>query len=419
VVQHSRPSPARRVPGRLLLLLLLGTLTGLATLTLDMYLPAFPQMSADFGVSQVEIQLSLTSCLIGLALGQLVTGPVSDRWGRRGPALVGLLAYIAATLLCVIAPSATTLTMLRLIQGFTGGMGSVIARSIVRDLYSGVAAAKFFSRLTLVFGVAPIAAPTIGSLVLRTGSWRMIFVALAAIGALLAVLVAWRLLETLPRAARSAGGAQQTLRAIRTVLADRVFLGYSLTQGFAFAGLFTYIAESSFVFQEVFGLSDTTYSLLFGLNSVGLITLSQLNVRLLDRFAPRQLLNATLLAGAVATAVLMLGAVLDSLPLVVVALLAYVTTIGMVNPNGTTLALDRHGTSVGTAAALMGALQSAIAALGAPLAGGLGPNGNAVPMAAVMCGCALLSLLSLHLLARDRRASGTAARPAPTPVTTA
>ncbi|WP_319463920.1 multidrug effflux MFS transporter [Micromonospora sp. RTP1Z1] len=385
--------------GGLTLLVLLGTLTAIGPLSLDMYLPAFPAMTRDLGADQAGIQLSLTTCLIGLAFGQLVTGPLSDRWGRRRPVLVGVTAYALLALVCAIAPNAPALAAARFAQGFAGGMGVVVARAVVRDLYAGRAAAKYFSRLTLVFGVAPVAAPSVGSLVLRFGSWRAVFVTLAVIGLLLAAAVAWRLPETLPAERRSTGGLAGTARTMRSLFADRVYLGYALTQGFAFAGLFAYISGSSFVFQDVFGVSGGTFSLIFGLNALALVATGQVNARLLDRFSPRRLLVATLLVSAVAAVGVLTGALADSLAVVAVTLFAFVGSLGMVMPNSTALALDKHAGHAGTAAALMGGIQSVVGALAAPLVG-LGGEGSAIPMATVLAGAAALSLTAVLTLAR-------------------
>ncbi|MFD2766007.1 multidrug effflux MFS transporter [Micromonospora eburnea] len=399
----ARPSVdgAARRGGGAGLLVLLGTLTALGPLSLDMYLPAFPAMTRDLHADQAQIQLSLTTCLVGFALGQLVTGPLSDRWGRRRPVLVGVTAYALLALACAAAPTAPVLAAARFVQGFAGGMGVVVARAVVRDLYSGRAAARYFSRLTLVFGVAPVAAPGVGSLVLRFGSWRSVFLTLAAIGLLLAVAVALRLPETLPAERRSTGGLAATARTMRTLAADRVYLGYALTQGFAFAGLFAYISGSSFVFQDVFGVSAAAFSLVFGLNALALVATGQANARLLDRFSPRRMLLGALLVGAMAALGVLAGALAGSLVLVAVALLVFVGSLGMVTPNSTALALDSHARHAGTAAALMGGVQSVVGALAAPVVG-LGGEGSAVPMAAVLATAAALSLAAVHTLTRPR-----------------
>ncbi|MGK5741689.1 multidrug effflux MFS transporter [Micromonospora sp. URMC 103] len=395
-----RPPAADRARTGRGLLPLLGLLTAFGPLSLDMYLPAFPEMTRDLGADQAQIQLSLTTCLIGMALGQLVTGPLSDRWGRRRPVLAGVAAYALLSLVCAIAPNAPALAGARFAQGFAGGMGVVVARAVVRDLHSGRAAAKYFSRLTLVFGVAPVAAPGVGSLVLRFGSWRAVFVTLAVIGLLLAAAVAWRLPETLPAERRSDGGLLATARTMRSLAVDRIYLGYALTQGLAFAGLFAYISGSSFVFQDVFGVSGGTFSLIFGLNALALVATGQANARLLDRFGPRTLLTRALVVSVVAAAGLLAGAVAGGPWVVAGSLFVFVGSLGMVTPNSTALGLDRHPRHAGTAAALMGTVQSVVGALAAPLVG-LGGEGSAVPMAAVVAGAVALSLTAVVVLTRS------------------
>ncbi|GIJ27045.1 Bcr/CflA family drug resistance efflux transporter [Micromonospora qiuiae] len=382
------------------LLVLLGSLTAIGPLSLDTYLPALPEMTRDLAASQAQIQLSLTTCLVGMALGQLVTGPLSDRWGRRRPVLVGVGAYALLSLVCALAPSAPALAAARFFQGFAGGMGTVVARAVVRDLYAGRAAAKYFSRLVLVFGLAPMAAPALGGLILRLGDWRGIFVALTVVGALLAVAVAWRLPETLPATRRATGGLAATA-AGRSLLTDRVYLGYALTQGLAFAGLFGYLSGSSFVLQDVFGLSVGAFTLVFGVNALAFVAVGQLNARLLDRYDPRPLLVVGLVVGLLAGLGVVAGALLDAPALVIVALFVLIGSLGLVMPNGTALALDRHAAHAGTAAALLGGIQAVVAAGAAPLVG-LAGEGSALPMAVVMSGAAAGSLLMLLTLARHR-----------------
>lgn len=389
-------------PHRPLLVVMLGLVTAIGPLSLDMYLPAFPAVAADLHVPAAEVQLSLTTCLIGLALGQLVCGPLTDRWGRRRPVLIGVGAYAILSLLCALAPSAPLLAAIRLLQGFAGGAGVVVARAIVRDLYSGVAAAKFFSRLILIFGVAPIAAPSLGSAVLKVTSWHGIFVALGIIATLLTALLAWRIPETLPADRRSPGGLRDTARTARVLAADRVYIGYTLAQSFAFAALFSYISGSSFVLQDGYGISPTVFSILFGVNACALIVLSQANSKLLDRAAPRRLLLATLAAQALSGAVVLAAATLGSLSGLITGLFVLVGTIGMVTPNATALALDRHPERAGTAAALMGGVQSVIAALAAPLMG-FGDPGLGVPMGVAILASAVVALLSVLLLTAPRR----------------
>ncbi|MEV6368934.1 multidrug effflux MFS transporter [Micromonospora musae] len=394
--REANAGPARGGAG---LVALLGLLTAFGPLSLDMYLPAFPAMAHDLGADQAHIQLSLTTCLVGTAVGQFVTGPLSDRLGRRRLVLAGVLAYALLSLVCAVSPNASALAVARFAQGFAGGMGVVVARAVVRDLHSGRAAAKYFSQLTLIFGVAPVAAPGIGSLVLRFGSWRAVFVVLAVIGLLLAVAVARRLPETLPVERRNGAGLASTVRTMRMLATDRIYVGYVLTQALAFAGLYAYISGSSFVFQDVFGVSDTTFSLIFGLNALGLVALGQANARLLDHSGPRTLLTRTLMVGTVAAAGLLAGALVGSPWTVAACLFVFVASLGMVAPNSTALGLDRHPRHAGSAAALLGTVQSVIGALAAPLVG-LGGEGSGVPMAAVVAGAVVLSLGTVLTLTR-------------------
>ena len=393
------PVPATTVPRRVELTVVLGLITAIGPLSIDMYLPAFPQIAADFGVPDAQVQLSLTACLIGLAAGQLTCGPLSDRWGRRRPIVAAVAAYAIFSLLCAVAPSAPLLVAFRLLQGFAGGAGVVVTRALVRDLYSGVAAAKFFSRLSLVFGVAPIAAPSLGSAVLKVTSWHGVFVTLGGLAVLLLGLAAWRLPETLPPSRRSPGSPADIGQTARALFKDKIFLGYALSQAFGFAAMFCYISASPFVLQNGYGISPTVFSLLFGLNACGLIAFSQLNGKLLDRLAPRTLLVTTLVGQTCAGLAVVASALLGSLIALAASLFLLVSTIGMLTPNSTALALDRNPSRAGTAAALLGGIQSVIAASVAPLAG-LAAAGRGVPMGVAILGSAALALTCVLTLAR-------------------
>jgi len=225
------PSVRERRRTGLLVTLVLGGLTATPPLSMDMYLPALPEVTRSLHASASTVQLTLTACLAGMALGQLVVGPMSDRWGRRRPLLAGLAVYVVATVLCALAPTVEALVGFRLVQGLAGAAGIVIARAVVRDLYDGVAMARFFSTLMLISGVAPVVAPLIGAQILRGTDWRGVFVLLAAVGLLLATLVWTRLPETLPAAERHVGGVGEALRSMRRLLSDPPFTGYLLTGG--------------------------------------------------------------------------------------------------------------------------------------------------------------------------------------------
>jgi Bcr/CflA subfamily drug resistance transporter len=270
---ESRAQRARRV-------LILGGLTAFGPLSLDMYLPALPALARGFSAAESEVQLTLTACVLGIAIGQVLAGPLSDTLGRRRPLMAGLALYTAASLLCAAAPAVPALTAFRLLQGFGAAAGIVIARAVVRDLHSGTAAARYFSMLMLVAGSAPILAPVIGGQVLRVTSWRGVFVVLGLFGAALLVASALGLRETLPADRRRSGELRDTLRTFGGLLTDRVFLGYALASGFAFAALFSYISGSPFVLQQLFGLSPQQFSAVFAMNAVGIVVSGQVNGRL-------------------------------------------------------------------------------------------------------------------------------------------
>ncbi|MCP2164969.1 Bcr/CflA family multidrug efflux MFS transporter [Goodfellowiella coeruleoviolacea] len=386
-------------------LLILGGLTAFGPLSIDMYLPAFPTIAADFGTGPAQVQLSLTACVIGLAVGQLLAGPLSDSLGRRRPLLIGLAVYCVASLLCAFAPSALTLTGLRLVQGLGAAAGIVIARAVVRDLYSGVAVARFFSTLMLVTGLAPILAPVLGGQLMRLTSWRGVFVALTAIGVLLLVVAVLALPETLPAAQRRPGSLGTTLRTFGQLLVHRGFIGYALAAGLAFAAMFAYISGSSFVLQDVYGLSPQTYSIVFGANALGLVVLGQLNGRLVGRVSTTALLTTGLGMTVVGGVLLLVAAVLGlGLVGILPPLFLLVSSMGMVMPNATTLALAAYPQAAGTASALLGTAQFVVGGVAAPLVG-LGGEHTAVPMAAVMAAFGVLGLAAYALLARGSAAA--------------
>src|SRR3954466_4576598 len=284
---------AESVAGRRLagVTLLLGCLTAFGPLSMDLYLPAFPQLAADLHATEAQVQLTLTADVLGLVVGQLVLGPLSDAWGRRSLLLGATVVCSLASLLCALAPSAAVLTVWRFVQGFSGGGGIVLARAVAADLTSGVAAARLFSLFMTLSSVAPIIAPVLGGfLLVWTGSWPVMFYLLAAVNAVLAAAI-WAVVpETLPAERRHGGGLRQTGRAFLELGRDRGFVGYALTVAMAYASLFGYISGSSFALQEHYHLSATQFSAVFALNAAGMVGLGLLNARLVRRFAVRRLL---------------------------------------------------------------------------------------------------------------------------------
>ncbi|MFC5923516.1 multidrug effflux MFS transporter [Micromonospora vulcania] len=388
------------------LVLVLGALIAVGPLTIDMYLPALPAITTGLQTTETAVQLTLTGTLVGLALGQLLVGPLSDVLGRRLPLLAGLAVHVVASVLCVLAPSIAVLGALRVLQGLGVAAATVVATAVVRDLFSGAAFARIFSRLMLVMGLAPILAPTLGSGLLRWTEWRGVFAALAVLGALLIAVAAFRLPETLPVARRRRGGVGATLRDYRGLLNDRAFVGLVLVAGLAMAALFAYVSGSSFVLQKQYGLDEQQFGLAFGAGSVGLIGATQFNVRLLRRYTPQQILRGALIAGTVAGLLLVMFAAtgIGGLGTLLASLWLVLAAAGLALPNAPALAMTRHSEAAGTAAALLGAVQFGVGALSAPLVGLLGTG--SVPMAIVIAG-GMAAALAVMLLVVPRAALGT------------
>jgi DHA1 family bicyclomycin/chloramphenicol resistance-like MFS transporter len=393
------------VPARRPLILLLGALSAFGPLSIDMYLPALPQLADDLHAAPSLVQLTLTACLLGLATGQLVGGPISDARGRRGPLLAGLAVYVIASALCALAPSVGVLVVLRFVQGAAGAFGIVIGRAVVRDLHEGRAAAALFAALILVNGVAPILAPVVGAGVLHVTSWRGVFAVLTVVGGvLLAAAAAW-LGETLPPAERHPGGLRATLRTFGLLLGDRAFVGCVLASGLAYAAMFAYISGSPFVLQKVYGASPTVFSLLFALNGLGIVLAGRLSRRLSASHDPAVLLRAGLLATAAGGSALLVCVLAGAgLAGVLPSLFVGVASIGVIVPNAAALALAGHRSTAGSASGLLGVAQFALGALAAPLVG-LAGDETAVPMAVVIAalGAAALATFTL-LIAGDRTA---------------
>ncbi|MEU3375490.1 Bcr/CflA family multidrug efflux MFS transporter [Streptomyces sp. NPDC006660] len=391
----------------LLVTLVLGGLTALPPLSMDMYLPALPEVTDALRSPAATIQLTLTACLAGMALGQLVVGPMSDKWGRRRPLLIGMVVYVLATAVCAFAPNVELLIAFRLLQGLAGAAGIVIARAVVRDLYDGVEMARFFSTLMLISGVAPVVAPLIGGQVLRLTDWRGVFAVLTVVGLLLTAVVFKWLHETLPAERRHPGGVGQALRTMGALLKDRVFTGYMLAGGFAFAALFAYISASPFVVQEIYGASPQTFSLLFGLNSVGLVVVGQINGKLLiGRVSLDKVLGLGLAVIALAATALLLmtSGVFGDVGLVPVAagLFVLMSAMGLAMPNTNAQALMRTPNAAGSASALLGTSSFLVGAVASPLVGIAG-EATAVPMAVVQLASAVAALLCFLLLCRPWR----------------
>lgn len=386
---------------RVRLTVILGLLSAFGPLSVDFYLPGLPALTSDFHTGASAGQLTLTACVLALAFGQLAVGPLSDRLGRRPPLVAGLVLYCAASLACAAAPSIWVFVVLRIVQGLSGSAGIVVARSVVRDLVSdNRAAVRLYSMLALVLGVVPVAAPVVGGQLLTVTSWRGLFVILALVdAAILAATVLW-LPETLPPERRTQVGAPAT--GFGELLRDRYFLAYSLVLGLSFGAMFEYIAGSSFVLQDVYGISPQLYGGVFGLNAFGLVTCSQLSRVLVGRVGALGLLAAGVAAQAAAGSTLV-GIVLAGgvgLAGVLPCLFVTVAALGLVMPNATALALTDYQHAAGSASALVGTMQFLFGASTAPLVGVAGRQ-TAVPMA-LMIGVFGVSGLAVLAVARRK-----------------
>jgi MFS transporter, DHA1 family, multidrug resistance protein len=386
-------------PGTVRLVIVLGSINAIGPLSIDMYLPAFPEITRSLDTGASQVQLTLTACVAGLALGQLVIGPLSDRFGRRVPLLVALVTYAVASLLCAAATSVGALIALRFIQGLAGAGGIVISRAVVRDLHSGAAAVRLFSSLMLVTGLAPILAPLAGGQLLAVTSWKGIFLSLSILSALIAVLAAVGLRETLPAERRSTSGLRRTVQTMAGLLRDRSFVGYALAGGLTFGALFAYISGSSFVLQRIYGLSPQLYSLTFAMNGLGLIAASQVNARIVERLGPTRLLRRALVCVVASALTLLVVVSVGGLSVwaVLAPMFVIVSSLPFVLPNSTALALADHATVAGTASALLGLIQFMVGAIAAPLVGVAGPD-SAVPMGVIM------ALLAVGALVAQRAA---------------
>ena len=400
-VDRSAATPV--APGRLRLILVLGALIAVGPLSIDMYLPALPRIAQDLHASDTTIQLTLTGTLIGLGLGQLLVGPLSDALGRRRPLIVGTAVHVLASLAAVVAPNTALLDVARVLQGLGASAGAVLALAVIRDLYTDRAASSLMSRLILVLSVSPILAPTLGSALLSWTSWRGVFVALAVLGLLVTVTTALALPETLPAARRTPLALGATLRTYGGLLRDVPFVGLMVASGLAMAGLFGFVSGATFVFQQQFGLSQQQFGLLFAASAVWLILATQLNVTLMRRWEPHQVVVAAAVPASVA-GLSMLAVAWTGLGGTAAILGTLWTTlffIGLILPNVPAVALSAHGEAAGTAAALLGAAQFVVGAVVSPLVGVLG--NNALAMATVIAGGVLSATLVLVLVARPWR----------------
>ncbi|MEK4566779.1 multidrug effflux MFS transporter [Alkalihalobacillus sp. FSL R5-0424] len=390
---------------RLGLAFLLGMLAAFGPLTIDMYLPSFPDITVGLETTASLVQLSLTACLLGLAVGQLVVGPLSDAKGRKKPLIVFIFLYVLASFACAFAPNIYFLIIGRFLQGFTAAAGIVISRAVVRDLFSGRELTKFFSLLMLINGLFPIMAPVFGAGVLLVpgATWNWVFIVLGILGLIIVTAVSFKLKETLPAEKRVPSSIGATLRTFSYLIKDRLFMGLALTQGLMTGGIFAYVSGTPFVYQSIYDVSPQMFSVLFGINGLGII----LGTHLVGRYAgivpERVFLKVGLIIAVVAGAFLFVMTLLEG-PLlsIVIPIFFFVSMIGMVGTTSFSLAMETKEKQAGSASALLGLLPFAIGATTAPLVGIAGEE-TAVPMGFIIFIMSAGAFLSFTFLAKGGR----------------
>jgi len=377
---------ATRAPSRtVLLMIVLAGLSSVAPFATDMYVPGFPSMADSLHTDSANVQLSMTTFLIGLALGQILFGPISDSLGRRPVLLAGSAAFVVFSVVCAVAPGVEVLIAARLLQGLAGATGIVVSRAVIADRFEGVDAARRFSALIMIFSVAPVVAPIIGGGILAVGTWQLVFAALAVFGVLLVVGVLARVPESLPAGNRHAGGLGATFRAMARLLKKRAMIGYVIVASCAGIALFGYIAGSSFVFQDLYGASETQYSLIFATNALGMLAGAALFNRLAGRVRPRKLLIRGVLCGLVPAVVLVVLLLVGAGGFAVtwIFLFLAIGSLGFVMPSVTSLGQETGREAAGAASALIGGGQFVLGAIASPLVGAFGV-GSALPMATMV-----------------------------------
>ena len=381
--------------------LILGLVSAIGPFAVDMYLPALPSIGNSLGASLHAVQLSLMSFILMMSLTQLLYGPLSDIVGRKPPLYFGMTLFGLASIGCALAPNIAVLVGLRALQGVGAGAGVVIPRAVVRDLHTGADAVRLMSLLMLVFSVSPILAPVSGSLVVLLAGWRGIFWVVAAAAGLGLMLAASQLKETRPASERLQSSWSSALSAYGRLLADRNFIGVVLIGAFGMSGFFIYLANSSFVIIDHYGLSPTLYSFFFASNAAAFIGAAQFNHWLAGRFGLHAVIRVAVAGFALTMltlfAVMLLG--VDRLSVMATFLFVAYCFLGLVVPNATVLSLERHGPIAGTASALLGTLQMTVATVVMGIAA-IFANGTPLPMVGGIAACALLAFGLAQLILR-------------------
>ena len=382
---------------------ILAALTVFGPLSMDLYLPVLPGLAADLRSTTSAAQLTLTTCLIGLAAGQLIAGPLSDRYGRRRPLLVGLTFYTAASALCAFSTTIELLVAFRLLQGIAGGVGLVIAQAAGRDLYSGARLNRYYGRIVVLSGLAAVVAPIIGGLLALAMEWRGFFVLLAGIGVVVTAVVAVGFGETLAAESRVTGGLRQTFAHLGTLANDRLFAGATVASSLTSAAYFGYLAAAPFVLQDVYGLEPTQFAVVFAINAAGFAGFGFLAGRAAERWTERRVFAVGLaLIGLGAAGLVAAAGIRVPLALVVAAFFLVSAGAATVSPPSTTLALIDHPQYAGTASSVLGLSRFGAGAVAAPLVG-LAGSFSLVPLAWVIAGTSAAAVAVFASLVLPRR----------------
>ncbi|WP_424767852.1 multidrug effflux MFS transporter [Paenibacillus sp. sgz302251] len=383
--------------------LLLAAFSALGPFTVDMYLSSLPKIMDFFGTTASMIQASLTASLLGLGLGQMIMGPLSDIYGRRLPLLISMILYILSSVGCAFAPSIEWFIVLRFIQGVAASAGLVISRAIVRDRFSGVEMTKFISMLTMISSLAPLISPTAGSMVVSYSSWVGVFIFLGLLGIFLMGMSFWGIKESLPVQQRVPSNLSTLMRNYNSLFRDRSFMGYALVNGILFAGIFAYVAGTPFIYQNIYGVSPQMFSILFALNGLAIILGSQCVKLLAGRITEHRIFLIGLTVAFISTAMILFVVLFHGpLSAMFISIFLFAASIGIIGPISFTLAMESHGHIAGSASAVLGTLQFALGAVTSPLVGIAGEN-SAMPFGIIIFATSLLSIVSYIVLVQRVR----------------
>ncbi|QKE76163.1 multidrug effflux MFS transporter (plasmid) [Arthrobacter citreus] len=383
--------------------ILLAVFSAIGPFTIDMYLASFPDMMGYFETKATIVQASLTTCILGVAFGQIMMGALSDVHGRRKPLFISMIVYAFSSFACAFAPNITIFIILRFIQGFSGSAGIVISRAIVRDLYSGIELTKFFSLLTVIGNLAPLIAPLAGSVVISFVSWVGIFIFLGIFGIILSTITTWKIKESLPKERRVSSDFMGLLRNFKELLKDRKFIGYAFVQGVLFSGVFAYISGATFIYQNIYGVSPQVFSMLFALNGISLILGAQLVKILAGRVKEDSILFIGLLIAFISGVIVLMDVFLHGpLIMLVIPLSLLNSAVGITGPTSFALAMESQGHIAGSAAALLGVVPTLLGAITSPLVGIAGEY-SAVPYGVIIFTTSMLSVFIYFTISKNSK----------------